>query len=180
MILLIEGSGRKDGNGALLADFIAARLPGVKRIRLHDLAFKDCNACGECRTQVCTCTLEDDLQPYYADFMAADGIILVSPSYYGLPCGDMKMLVDRWYCMKLPKKQSRFKKGAKVLLFITQGSRRRLCSWLTLLWFKKVMTNHKCGFRGTILTDCSFDDRLGITGQEGKIVKLLRYLHPQA
>lgn len=180
MILLIEGSGRSDGNGAVLADFIAEAVPGVKRIRLHDLSFKDCNACGDCRKQISTCTIEDDLMRYYPDFMAADGIILISPSYYGLPSGDMKMLIDRWYCMKLPKKRSRFKKGAKVLLFITQGSRRKMISMFTMFWFKKVMSNHKCAFRGAILTDCSFDDRLGITGRKKKIMKLLNYLSPQA
>lgn len=180
MILLIEGSGRKDGNGAVLADLIGDTIPGVKRIRLHDLAFKDCNACGECRKELSICTLEDELRQYYPDFANADAIILVSPSYYGLPSGDMKMLIDRWYCMKLPKKNSRFKPGAKVLLFITQGSRRKIPSLLSLYWFKKVMNNHKCDFRGVILTDCSFDDRLGISSQKKKIMKALSFIMPQA
>lgn len=179
MILLIEGSGRSNGNGAVLADFISGLIPGVKRIRLHELAFKDCNACGDCRRQVSICTIQDDLMQYYHDFENADGIILISPSYYGLPSGDMKMLIDRWYCMKLPKKHSRFKSGAKVLLFITQGSRRKALSLFTMFWFKKVMTNHKCDFRGAILTDCSFDDRLGISNQKKKIIKHLRHLNPE-
>ena len=176
MILLIEGSERADGNGAYLAELITAEIPEAKRIKLRDLSFRDCNACGDCRKEERLCTIEDDLKAFYPDFTEADGIILISPSYYGLPSAEVKKLIDRWYCMKLPKKRSRFKEGAKVLLFLTQGSSRKIRSFYTLFWLKIVMNNHKCGFRGTILTECSFDDHCGINNQKSKILKYLRYI----
>jgi len=167
MLLLINGSGRSDGNGAYLADLIASKYP-VKLINLRDLNFKDCNACGDCRKQNCICTIEDDLQPYYNDFMEADRIILISPSYYGLPSGDVKKLIDRWYCMKKPQKQSRFKDNTKMLFFLTQGSRRKL-GYFTLFWLRMVMRNHKCQYKGILLTDCSFDDHKGIENRKNMI-----------
>lgn len=176
MIVVIEGSGRVGGNGGVLAQLISDTLPDVKRIRLHDLDFKDCNACGECRSKVSLCTLEDGLTEHYADILAADSLIFISPSYYGTPSGDMKKFIDRLYCMKLPKKHSRFKTGTRLLVFITQGSRRKLPSWLTLYWFRKIMGNHKCAVKGVILTDCSFDDHFGISGRKQDIIKHLEYL----
>ena len=173
MLLLIDGSGRADGNGACLAELIASKYPAVKRVNLRDLDFKDCNSCGDCRKQNCICTIKDELQPYYSDFTEADRIILISPSYYGLPSGDVKKLIDRWYCMKMPKKQSRFKDGAKILFFLTQGSRRKI-SYFTLFWLKMVMKNHKLKYKGIRLTGCSFDDHKGIKNRESVITKLLR------
>ena len=173
MILLIDGSGRINGNGAYLAELITLKYPAAKRINLRELSYKGCNACGDCRKQNCICTIEDDLQPCYADFMEADRIILISPSYYGLPSGDVKKVIDRWYCMKKPKKQSRFKKGAKILLFLTQGSRRKM-SYFTMFWFKVIMQNHKLRCKSMLLTNCSFDDHKGIKNREAEILKALK------
>jgi len=171
MLLLIDGSGRPNGNGAYLAEFIASKYP-VTRITLRNLTFKDCNACGDCRKQNRVCTIEDDLQPCYQDFMEADVIILISPSYYWLPSGDVKKLIDRWYCMKKPQKQSRFKTGAKFVFFFTQGSCRKI-SYFTLFWLKTVMKNHNCRYKGMLITNCSFDDHKGIESSKKKIEILL-------
>ena len=173
MLILIDGSGRSDGNGAYLAGLICSKYHVAKRINLRELNFKDCNSCNDCRKQKSICTIEDDLQQFYPDFMEADGIILISPGYYGLPSGDVKKLIDRWYCMKKPRKQSRFKEGAKMLFFLTQGSRHKT-SYFALFWLGIIMRNHKCQFKGRLLTDCSFDDLEGVKRREINIISLLK------
>ncbi len=174
MLIVIDGSGRSDGNGALLADMIMNQYPQAKRLNLRDISFTCCDACGECRKKNTHCTKEDGLAPYYIDFMRADGIILISPTHYGLPSGLVKSFIDRLYCMKKPRKLSRFKDEAKMLFFMTQGSRRKIWGIVTLIWLKIIMNNHKCGFKGIILPDCSFDDHLGITQKEREIKRALK------
>ena len=45
------------------------------------------------------CMVKDGMETVYAEFEKADGLILATPVYYNTVCAQMKLMLDRSYCL---------------------------------------------------------------------------------
>ncbi len=101
-ILVISASPNKDG---LTAACAAAALQGVQmaggqpqEICLNDLKVGQCQACdngwGTCRSEH-ECQVLDDYQALHTRLCQADGLVLVTPVYWGEMSESAKALTDR-------------------------------------------------------------------------------------
>lgn len=97
-IIGIVGSPRTKGNTETLTRIAleAAAEEGVET-ELITLAGKDIQPCDGCRVckQNGTCHINDDLPPIREKMLAADGIILATPVYFGSATPQIKALIDR-------------------------------------------------------------------------------------
>jgi multimeric flavodoxin WrbA len=100
-VVAFNGSGRKDGNTALLIRrvFKVLEEEGIETelIQLAGEPIRGCNACRTCyETKNERCIIEDDkVNEYVQKMKAADGIILGSPTYFSMMTSEMKALIDR-------------------------------------------------------------------------------------
>lgn len=97
-VLVISSSPRKGGNSDLLChEFAAAARDAgavVEEAALRDLDIAPCRACYGCwSTQ--RCVLHDDMAPLLEKIAAADVLCVATPVYFGLPCGQLKVMIDR-------------------------------------------------------------------------------------
>lgn len=97
-VLVISTGPRENGNSDLLCrEFVAgAREAGarVELVALRDLSIAPCRACYGCWTSQ-RCVMHDDMGPLLEKIAAADVVCVASPVYFGLPCGQFKVMVDR-------------------------------------------------------------------------------------
>ena len=100
-VVAINGSPRKQGNTAILIDYVLAELQkaGIEVERL-DLAEHDlvgCRACLACKKQANQkCVRDKDIfNEYFSKMVEAQGIILGSPTYVADVSSQMKAFVDR-------------------------------------------------------------------------------------
>jgi multimeric flavodoxin WrbA len=100
-VVAFNGSARKDGNTAILVNTVFKELKkaGIET-ELFQLAGKKihgCIACGKCyqnKDKRCVVT-NDILNDCIEKMVAADGIILASPTYFTDVSTEMKALIDR-------------------------------------------------------------------------------------
>ena len=112
-VLIINGSPRLNGNSSRLKDRLISIFAkeGIET-DLYEIGSKDirgCMACGYCY-QHGECVFKDDVNDLAKRFEAADGLIVISPVYYGSANGSVISLLDRlFYSSHIDK---RFKVGA--------------------------------------------------------------------
>jgi multimeric flavodoxin WrbA len=102
-VVAFNGSPRKDGNTAHLIKHVLQRLEekGIECELIHITGRinKGCTACMVCRkNQDRRCAAADDkemVNEYIAKMIAADGIIIGSPTYFGNVTAETKALIDR-------------------------------------------------------------------------------------
>ncbi len=100
-VVAFNGSGRKDGNTAVLIRRVLKILEeeGIETelIQLAGQPIHGCNACRTCfETRNDRCIINDDrVNEYIQKMKAADGIILGSPTYFSMMTSEMKALIDR-------------------------------------------------------------------------------------
>ncbi|WP_029916006.1 flavodoxin family protein [Pelobacter seleniigenes] len=100
-VIAINGSARKDGNTASLIQHVFAPLQeaGIETemIQLAGLQIRGCTACMQCFAKKdgrCVLT-RDPLNDIVEKMVAADGIILGSPTYFADITAELKALIDR-------------------------------------------------------------------------------------
>lgn len=100
-VIAFNGSARKDGNTAILLKRVLATLEaeGVETelIQLAGKQIRGCTACKKCfesKNQKCVIT-EDKVNAYIQKIVEADGVLLGSPTYFGMMSPEMKALIDR-------------------------------------------------------------------------------------
>jgi multimeric flavodoxin WrbA len=100
-VVAFNGSARKDGNTAILVNTVFKELKkaGIET-ELFQLAGKKihgCIACGKCyQNKDKRCVVSNDiLNDCIEKMVAADGIILASPTYFTDVSTEMKALIDR-------------------------------------------------------------------------------------
>jgi multimeric flavodoxin WrbA len=72
----------------------------VTKIYLNDLEIRPCEAC---RLQDGSgCVYQDGMQQIYEVFQHADGLVLGTPVYYNTVSSQMKLMMDRYYCLARP------------------------------------------------------------------------------
>jgi multimeric flavodoxin WrbA len=101
-VVAFNGSARKDGNTALLVRKVFAELESegieTELVQLYDKNLRGCIACLKCaETQDSTCSgqRDDGVNAYIAKMLAADGIIIASPTYYANCTANTQALLER-------------------------------------------------------------------------------------
>ncbi|MGE5229745.1 MAG: flavodoxin family protein [Deltaproteobacteria bacterium] len=101
-VVAFNGSARKDGNTAVLVRRVFAELEAegieTELVQLYNRGFRGCTACLKCaETQDNTCSgLKDDgVNACIARMVAADGIIIASPTYYANCTATTQALLER-------------------------------------------------------------------------------------
>lgn len=100
-VIAVNGSARKGGNTALLIEAALAPLRDAgHECTLIELAGKDirgCTACAVCRQKADGCChgRKDDANEIIVELLAADAVILGSPTYFADVTAEMKALIDR-------------------------------------------------------------------------------------
>lgn len=103
-ILILEGSPRKHGNTARLADAFArgARESGhtVTELFLKDKTMGDCLGCCACRRNGGQCVQKDDMGEIYTALGENDVIVLACPVYFYTWTSLMKRMIDRTFAVE--------------------------------------------------------------------------------
>jgi multimeric flavodoxin WrbA len=120
-VVAFNGSARKDGNTAIMLKRVlkALEAEGIETelIQLAGEQIHGCTACRACfktKNQRCAIT-DDNVNAYIQKMVEADGIILGSPTYFGMMSPEMKALIDRagFVCRATPD-VLKYKVGAAV------------------------------------------------------------------
>ena len=100
-VVAFNGSARKDGNTAILINYVLDVLKenGIETelYQLSGKKIRGCTACFKCfENKDQRCVVKDDVANECIEKMAeADGIILGSPTYFSNVSTEMKALIDR-------------------------------------------------------------------------------------
>jgi len=97
-VLILNGSPRKSGYTARILKQIQAGILGehtVEWVDVYDLAIKPCVGCLRCRPNQGCALAEDDAQVMGRKMMAADALVVGTPTYWGNMSGALKNLFDR-------------------------------------------------------------------------------------
>lgn len=100
-VIAINGSPRKESNTNLLLKRVCDRpsTHGIETeiVRIGGKPLRGCLACGKCfETQDNQCIIKNDvMNEVIARMIAADGILLGSPTYFSDVTAEMKALIDR-------------------------------------------------------------------------------------
>jgi multimeric flavodoxin WrbA len=128
-VVAFNGSARKDGNTAIMLNRALKALEEEKiETELVQLAGQKiqgciaCRACFETKNQRCIIT-DDKVNEYIQKMIEANGILLGSPTYFGMMSPEMKALIDRagFVCRVTPN-ALKFKVGASVAVARRAGA----------------------------------------------------------
>ncbi|MFH1466671.1 MAG: flavodoxin family protein [Pseudomonadota bacterium] len=99
--LALNGSPRRNGNTEMLLRMVLAELQAAgvttELVQLGGLHLRGCQACGGCKRNLdARCTLADDgLNGLLEKMLAADVILIGSPTYFADVTTEVKALIDR-------------------------------------------------------------------------------------
>jgi len=100
-VVAFSGSARKDGNTAILIGYVLRELEkeGIETelVQLAGSRIHGCIACMQCfENKDKRCAVKDDIaNDCIEKMLAADGVILGSPTYFANVSTEMKALIDR-------------------------------------------------------------------------------------
>lgn len=127
-VVAFNGSPRQNGNTAVMINQILTVLQNygieTEMIQIGGQALRGCAACGWCgRNPVGKCVIDDDpINGWIAKMIAADGIIIGSPTYFANMTAETKALIDRaGYVTRRNGNVLRRKIGAAVVAFRRAG-----------------------------------------------------------
>jgi len=128
-VVAFNGSARKDGNTAILLKRVLKTLEEEDiKSELVQLAGEQIHGCTACRacfeTKNKQCAIRDDkVNKYIQKMVEADGVILGSPTYFGMMSPEMKALIDRagFVCRAAPD-ALKYKVGAAVVVARRAGA----------------------------------------------------------
>jgi len=121
-VVAFNCSARKDGNTAILVRRVFAELEkeGIETelVQFAGQTIRGCTACRQCfKNKDRQCAVKGDIaNDCIAKMVAADGIILASPTYFADVSAEMKALIDRaGYVAKANDEMFKRKVGAAVV-----------------------------------------------------------------
>ncbi|MEW5898755.1 MAG: flavodoxin family protein [Bacillota bacterium] len=117
-VLALNGSHRKGKNTAAMLRLVLAEVEAAgietELLEITDLNIRPCLSCNHCLQQP-ACRITDDDMPRLAEKMlAAQGIVLGSPVYFGNVTGLLKIFMDRTRWMHMTANLLEGKIGAAV------------------------------------------------------------------
>lgn len=115
-ILVITGSGRKNGN----SDRMAEQFASGARTRGHEIEFFDatlrpirpCIACNKCFTDGRPCFHDDEFIPLARAYQRADMVVFSTPLYWFTFPAAMKLCIDKLHSFKTGKVELPIKSAA--------------------------------------------------------------------
>lgn len=128
-IIIMNTSPRAKGNCAALAERLQNELQGAGA-QVETIAFKDaninyCQGCNACmKHDTVWCMQKDDMAELLPRLDECDGLIVLSPIYFGEPTAQAKTVIDRMYAFFNPAKDNMTvatKFGKKVVAITTCG-----------------------------------------------------------
>ena len=128
-VVAFNGSARKNGNTAILINYVLRELENegieTELVQLSGKKIRGCIACMKCfenKDQRCSVT-KDDINSCIEKMIAADGIILGSPTYFANVSTELKALIDRSGMTSIANdRMLRRKVGAAVVAVRRAGS----------------------------------------------------------
>lgn len=100
-ILIINGSPRMNGNSTLLLKEIESVFDNLnveyEEVRVGNKDIRGCMACNYCKTKGEGCVFKDLVNETAPKLNEADGVIIVSPVYFGSPNGTLVSFLDRLF-----------------------------------------------------------------------------------
>jgi len=93
----------------------------VELITLNDKRIAPCEACNAC-AELFNCRIEDDFQAVYEKMVAADGIIVGSPVYFGSASPQVMALLDRAGYIAIKTRALERKAGAAIAVARRAGA----------------------------------------------------------
>ncbi|WP_174591872.1 flavodoxin family protein [Methanocella conradii] len=93
----------------------------VELITLGDKRIAPCEACNAC-AELFNCRIEDDFQEIYEKMVAADGIIVGSPVYFGSAAPQVMALLDRAGYIGIKTRAFERKVGAAIAVARRAGA----------------------------------------------------------
>jgi multimeric flavodoxin WrbA len=128
-VVAFNGSSRKDGNTAILINYVFEELKkegiDTELVQFAGKKISGCNGCRKCfETRDKQCAIKNDIINECIEKMVeADGIILGSPIYFADITPEIKALVDRaGYVSKANDDMLRRKVGASVIAVRRAGA----------------------------------------------------------
>ena len=155
---IFNGSPRKNGNCAFIKEQLIAKYSGenvIKGFDLNDLNYKGCQACYSCKNNDSYCIVKDDVQHILPTLIETNVIVILSPNYYNFCSGQLKLFLDRWFCLSNKKRYSKFINGTKLFFIITQGSPNSQYSQILIDWMKSFASSYQLKFYSLVIPNCS-------------------------
>lgn len=122
-VIGLNGSHRREGNtGIMLAAALEVCESNGFDVEQVDLVDKDigyCTVCDACK-KAYTCTVADDVIDVLDRLIAADGILVASPVYFGGVTGRLRAFYDR----TLPARRNGMRLSGKVGAALSVGGSR--------------------------------------------------------
>ena len=124
-IIAVSGSPRVEGvTNSILLDILekgAEKGHFGKVVVLNRLELHGCQACGYCRTEGDKCAVDDKISALIEELPDTDVVLVGSPVYMGNVSAQLKMFIDRLYCLKDAARKPRLKPKRALLVF-SQGA----------------------------------------------------------
>jgi multimeric flavodoxin WrbA len=125
-VVAVNGSGRTDGNTAVLANAVlrgaAENEAETMLLQLGEMDLAGCNACEACK-KTRKCVINDDMGRFYDIAPESDVLVLASPIYLDHVTAQMKAFLDRLYCYIGPEMEKLYPNpGARAVIGITYGA----------------------------------------------------------
>ncbi|MGQ9823749.1 MAG: flavodoxin family protein [Desulfotomaculales bacterium] len=96
--LYLSGSPRPNSNSEYLLNIVRG-ITGGKLMKLTDYSIEPCRGCRDCRGKG-ECTISDEMQSLIIpELLQSDGFVLGTPVYFNNVSAQMKMFMDRTYCL---------------------------------------------------------------------------------
>lgn len=152
--LILNGSPRKNGNTAVLSEYLKNHLVGnyrVEHLFLYDYIINPCTDCRECKHGDLNCVIDDGMQELYNNINESEILVFGTPIYWYTPSGVTKMMIDRFRPYFANKKL----KGKKAIVILAAGSGVSDCN-LSLEMFRRVFETLEIEFLGAITSE-SYD-----------------------
>jgi len=160
-VMIINGSPRTKGSCSFISNELLKKYSTEEKVdylQLNKLNYKGCQACYSCKKNADSCIVKDDIEKVLKDIQHYDLIIILSPNYYCFISGQLKLFLDRWFCLKDENRRSRFEKKSKVFFILTQGSPNADISKNIMDYLNRVISSFNLKFYGYTVPSCSKDN----------------------
>lgn len=126
-VLAINGSARKDGNTAIMLRTALAEIEAegieTELVQLHGKVIQGCIACMQCwEKKNGHCAVKKDMLNEIMDKMvAADGLLIGSPTYFANVSSNIKSIIDRAGMVALANDYSLARKVGAAVVAVRRG-----------------------------------------------------------
>lgn len=140
-VLAINGSARKDGNTAIMLrwamDELAAADIETELVQLHGKVLQGCIACYKCfENKDKRCAVKKDMMNELIDkAVAADGLLIGSPTYFANVTTNVKSLIDRLGMVSIANEAMMARKVGAAVVTMRRGGGIHVFNSINHLFF---------------------------------------------